>query len=78
MIKYTRRQKQILQLMREGWEIHTTASVYSGGTAKLERKGNNPRRISWETAQRLVIARAIDPSFHDGRDTWYRLAQPES
>lgn len=71
----TRRQRQIVQLMREGWEIRTQPSPIKGGTAQLERTGDQPRRLSWETAQRLVIGGIIAPTCYvrESREKLYLL-----
>lgn len=56
VVVLTRRQRQIVQLMKEGWEIRTQAH-----TAQLERTGNQPRRLSWELVQRMSVAAVIAP-----------------
>lgn len=74
----TRRQRQILQLMREGYEIRARASATHAGSGTACIEGlYGARRISWATVQRLVAAGVIAPRLYIAatREKWYGLTE---
>lgn len=76
----TKRQREILCEMRDREaEIKTETSYLRSrsGKAWLLFDAWNNKEIRYRDAEDLLMARAIEPKFHDGRETWYVLADWE-
>ena len=76
----TKRQREILVTMRDQEaEIRAESSQLRSrsGTACLCFDSVREKTIRYSDMEDLLMARAIEPRFHDGRETWYVLADWE-